>query len=199
MQIATMYGNIAAMEVLVQHVADVHGSLGTPWQCDAGYSPAWRCPLHIAALHKQYAAIAWLLQQGITAKGSGLGLALERAAKQADTRLMRMLLSYSPTQAALPSHGTSALLTAVKYGHVSVAEELLKAGVPTTAQAIQYAKRLGGEGAVCRLLRGCLSWTRAYEQSSAILQAAVQHGHVEFAELLREARAAAATAVWHSK
>jgi hypothetical protein len=184
---ATMCGNIAAMEVLVQHGADVNGSKGSPWQSDAESSLARRPPLWVAVMEEQVAAVGWLLQQGITAEGSGLGPALELAARKADPTLIRMLLSYSPIQAIIPSYGPSALLRAVQSGRAAVAEELLKAGVPTTAQAIQHAEGVDGEMEVREMFRNCVSNAQAYAQSPAILQAAVEHGHTEFAQLLREA------------
>jgi ankyrin repeat protein len=178
---AAGHGDIAAMEVLVQHGADVNGSKGSPWQEDAEDHPPFRCPLWIAAYHGHVAAVAWLLQQGITAEGSGLGLALRESAKTADATLVRVLLSYSPTQAALPMHGPSVLLTAVRNSHIAVVEELLKAGVPTTTQAFQQMYR---KGDVCDLIRNHLP---SHEQVPAFLQSAIKHGHMEFAQLLREA------------
>jgi ankyrin repeat protein len=184
---ATMCGNIAAMEVLVQHGADVNGSKGHPWHSDEDCIPVWKRPLYVAIFHKKLAAVAWLLQQGITGERSGLGQALEQAARMADPTLMRMLLSYGPTQAVVPSFGPSALLVAVEFGHAAVAEELLKAGVPSTAQAIQSAPSLSGERDVRELLKEYVYDHQAYAQSPAILQAALQHGHMEFAQLLRDA------------
>jgi ankyrin repeat protein len=185
MQAATRYGNVEAMEVLVQHGADVNGSEGSSWRSDGEDSP-WRPLLQVAVMHEQFAAAGWLLQHGTSGEGSGLGWALEEAASLADPALMRMLLPYSPTQEVIPSHGTSALLIAVKLGHVAVVEELLKAGVPITAQAIQHTEGLGSEDDVRELLRGCLSRDESYEQPLAILQAAVQHGHAGFAQLLMD-------------
>jgi hypothetical protein len=104
---AAMYGDVAAMEVLVQHGADVNGSKGSPWRSDEDSAP----PLLEAVMRGQVAAVAWLLQQGINADGRGLGMALKLAAYRRDPTLVRMLLSYSPTQAIIRSHGTSALLT----------------------------------------------------------------------------------------
>jgi ankyrin repeat protein len=197
MEVAAKLGDIAAMEVLVQHGADVNGSKGSAWRSDTDPTEpthARRSPLWMAVGHDRVKAVAWLLQQGISGEGSGLGLALKAAAWQLDTTLMDMLLSYSPTQAVIPRYGPSALLTAVECGHAEAAEELLKAGVPSTAQAIQHAEGLDGERDVRERLRRFLSWDEAYEQSSAILQAAIEHGHADFAQLLREARAAAAAA-----
>jgi hypothetical protein len=65
---AALCGNIAAMEVLVQHGADVNGSRGSPWQCDEDSFP-WRCPIYNAVLHGQVAAVAWLLQHLAKAAG----------------------------------------------------------------------------------------------------------------------------------
>jgi hypothetical protein len=112
MTIATMWGDIAAMEVLVQHGADVNGSRGTLWQCDEDGLP-WRCRIYTAVIYGHVAAVAWLLQQGMTAEGGGLGLAVKEAARMADPTLMRMLLSHSHTPAVLPRYGPSALLRAV--------------------------------------------------------------------------------------
>jgi hypothetical protein len=182
-----MYGDVAAIQVLVQHGADVNGSPGSPWQSDR----SMKRPLPVAAAQGRVAAVDWLLQQGITADGSGLGPALELAGHIEDPALIRMLLSYGPTQAVIPRRGPTALVNAVRNGHVAVAEELLKAGVPTTAQAIQHARGLDSEKDVRALLRRLLRRVEAYEQSPAILQAAIQHGQVEFAQLLRKARAAA--------
>jgi hypothetical protein len=186
MTIATMWGDTAAMEVLVQHGADVNGSEGSPWQCDEDGSP-WKCPVYNAVRHGHTVTVAWLLQQGVTDEGRGLGLALKAATYKSDATLMRMLLSYSPTQAVIPRYGPSALLVAVELGHVAVAEELLKAGVPSSAQAIQHAMGLSSEEDVHKLLRNHFSRAEAYEQPPAILQAAIEHGHVEFAQLLKEA------------
>jgi hypothetical protein len=61
--------------------------------------------------------------------------------------------------------------------------------VPTTAQAIQHAEGLDGEGGVHELFRTFFSTNEANKQAPAILQAAIQHGHEEFAQLLREAQA----------
>jgi ankyrin repeat protein len=186
MQAAIMRGDIAAMEVLVQHGADVNGSKGSAWRSDASLCDPWP-PLVVAVAHEQVGAVAWLLQHGISAEGSGLGWALKEAARIADPTFTRMLLSHSPIAAVIPSHGTSALLLAVYYGHVAVAEELLKAGVPTSTQAMQQAEGLNGEGFVLEWLKGSLSKDDPYEQLPAILQTAIQHGHMEFAQLLREA------------
>jgi hypothetical protein len=184
MQAATSCGYIAAMEVLVQHGADVNGSKGSPWQCDEDVFPAWR-PICLTVMHGQIAAVAWLLQQGITGEDCGLGQALDAAAYSADAALMHMLLSHSPAQAFIPSHGASALLIAVQLGHIAVAEELLKAGVPSSVQAIQHAWGCDSEGSVRTLLRKRL--LTDHEQAAALLQAAIQNGHPEFAQLLREA------------
>jgi hypothetical protein len=185
MAVAASCGNIAAMEVLVQHGADVNDSKGSAWRSDVFSGE--QSPLWMAVVHEQVAAVGWLLQQGVTAEGSGLSHALEMAARKEDPTLICMLLSYSPTQAIIPSWGPAALLRAVRFGLVAVAEELLKAGVPTTAQAIQHAEGLDGEDNVRKLLRNHLSKVEAYQQSPAILQAASQHGHMDFAQLLREA------------
>jgi ankyrin repeat protein len=184
---AALDGNIPAMEVLVQHGADVNNNQGSPWRNSASSDP-----LCIAACQGRVAVVSWLLQQGVTGEARGLGLALILAAEKADATVIRVLLSYHPTQAILPSYGPSALLHAVQYGRAAAAEELLNAGVPSTAQAFHLVPALQGEGGVRELLRKHLSKDEAYEQAPAIIAAASQHGHGEFAELLREARAAAA-------
>jgi hypothetical protein len=70
---------------------------------------------------------------------------------------------------------------------MAVAEKLLRAGVPSTAEAIQHTEGLGSEDDVYGLLRECLSRSKSYEQTALLLQTAIQHGYEEFAQLLREA------------
>jgi ankyrin repeat protein len=162
-------GHVAAMQLLVQHGADVHNSRGSPWSSATAVS---YLPAFAAAMWGKLEAVRWLHEQGVT--DAEAGRALVAAARGGHVPVTQYLLQCG---ASLNVYGPDALKAALKGGHVEVVCLLLEAGTPTddAASFIQAAQR-------------CLRQVDS-KQMNVIFQAATQHGHAQFAEVLKEVRA----------
>jgi hypothetical protein len=114
-------------------------------------------------------AVKWLHEQGMIA--AEVGVALDAAAGNGYVPVSRYLILKCGANVSL--YGPAALRSALKEGHLEVACLLLEAGAPTddAASFMQAAQR-------------CLRQVNS-KQMSNILQAATQHGHAKFAEMLR--------------
>jgi hypothetical protein len=167
-------GQVAAMQMVVQHGADVHNTKGTPWSSPfvKEYS---RLPVFAAADWGQLEAIRWLHEQGMTE--DEVGVALEAAADKA--AITRYLLQDCGANVSI--HGPVALGRAMKYRHLEVVCLLLQAGTPADGATILQAAQL------------CLMYLEP-QQLDTLLQAGTQHGQTEFADMLQELRAAATRA-----
>jgi hypothetical protein len=105
------------------------------------------------------------------------GAALQAAACSGHAPIIRYLLQECGADVSL--YGPAALRSALGGGCLAVVCLLLEAGTPTDDEAnfIQAGQR-------------CFRRVNS-EQFDTILQAATQHGHTQFADMLREVRAAA--------
>jgi ankyrin repeat protein len=160
---AAQQGKIAAMQLLVQHGADVHNTRGSPWS-----SVTAEVPLSGAASHGQLEAVRWLHDQGVT--DAEVGEALVTAAEEGHGHVVWYLLRECGADVSL--HGPDALRPALKHRRWEVVCLLLEAGNPT------------GGAAFLRAAQQCLGQI-SIERLGTILQASTQHGHAEFAEMLR--------------
>jgi hypothetical protein len=170
MYVAAAYGQVEAMQLLVQHGADVHNSRGSPWSSATADS---YLPALAAVMWGELEAVKWLHDQGMT--DAEMGEALEAAAGNGYAPVTHYLLQKCGPNVSL--YGPDALRSALKEGHVEEVCLLLEAGTPTDdgVSFIQAAQR-------------CLRRVGP-EQMNVIFQAATQHGHAQFAEMLKEVRA----------
>jgi hypothetical protein len=104
-----------------------------------------------------------------------VGAGLVTAAYRGHEPIVRYLSQECGVSASL--YGPDALREALEGGHLGVVCLLLEAGTPTDGAALAYAAH-------------CLKYFSS-EQVGTILQAATQHGHTQFADMLRQLRAAA--------
>jgi ankyrin repeat protein len=163
---AAQWGQVAAMQLLVQHGADVHNSRGQPWSSvDTGM------PLEGAALYGFLEVVKWLHEQGMTE--DDMGQALYAAVYGGHVPIIHFLLQECSVDVSL--YGPNALRVALERGHLEVVCLLLQAGTPTNdVAAFTHAARHFKP-----------------EQLGTILQVATQHGHTQFVAMLKELRAAA--------
>jgi ankyrin repeat protein len=106
-----------------------------------------------------------------------VGAGLVTAARGGHVPVVRYLLQECGADASL--YGPTALRVALEDGRLEAVCLLLEAGTPTDdVVALTQAAR-----------RGLRRFNP--EQFDTVLQAATQHGHVEFAEMLRDLRATA--------
>jgi ankyrin repeat protein len=185
---AAAYGHVAAMQLLVQHGADVNSSVGSPWSWDRTENDLYRFPLCIAAFNGHHKAVSWLSDQGVTTQQ--VGAAFKSAAMAGRADVVPLLLSHKHAWDAIASHGAAALLTALERRHITSVKLLLEAGVPSDKQALAGAGVAPDMSMVQTWIRNAVLAHKP-DASSALLQAAVQHGHTEFAEMLRESGAGA--------
>jgi hypothetical protein len=171
MYYAAFYGHRQAMQLLMQHGADINGRCGTPWSdWEEKYSP-----MRTAAEMKQYDTVAWMLEHGADATA-----ALEDAAKLGGTTFPRLLLDWGVD---VKSTGADAIRTALWRCLYSVVHLLLSAGpADYFMSGAQERTRMGS------FIRHCVPQIKPGE-ASALLQAAVQHEHTSFAQMLRSAGA----------
>jgi hypothetical protein len=168
---AALHAQVPAMQLLLQHGADIHNIKGQPWSSgEAGL------PLKGAAFSGQLEAVRWLLEQGVT--DVEVGEALKEAVIGGHVSIVRYLLQ--ECSRSINDHGPAALTAALQRGNPEAVCLLLEAGTPTDGPTFVQA--------AYRYLK-CLDHYRP-EAVDATLQAATQHGHTQFAEVLRELRAA---------
>jgi hypothetical protein len=160
------------MQLLVQHGADVHNSRGSPWGSATAVS--YR-PAVAAAIWGELETIKWLHEQGMT-EGE-VGEALVAAACNGYVPVTQYLLQ--KCGANLRLYGPDALRSALEEGHRAAVCLLLEAGTPTVD--------------VAAFMQAAQQCARRFnpEQFDTILQAAIQHGHTQLADMLREVRATA--------
>jgi ankyrin repeat protein len=171
MYYAALWDRRQAMQVLLQHGADINNSEGTPW---SGHGDK-KSPLCVAAEGRDYDTVEWMLEQGADATA-----ALEDAAKLGDTTFTRLLLDWG---ADVKSTGADAIRTALWRCLYSVVHLLLSAGPADYCMSgAQERTRMGS------FIRHCVPQIKPGE-ASALLQAAVQHEHTSFAQMLRSAGA----------
>jgi ankyrin repeat protein len=164
---AAANGQHAAMQLLMQHGADINGRSGTPWSCNGAYGT----PLEEPAIRGHTTTVAWMLEQGADATA-----ALAAAVSSGNPAIVRLLLDRG---ADISVEGPSAVKAALRGGHVKAAQLLLAAG------ASDYFMGMVGDCDV----DNCLSWIDP-DQACALQQTATQHGHVGFATMLKRIRAA---------
>jgi ankyrin repeat protein len=156
---AAWYGHLAAMQLLVQHGADVHNSKGKPWSSGSTQACGTFVPALGAGGSGHLEVIRWLHEQGMT--GDEVGKALKAAACRGHAPIIRYLIQECGANVSL--YGPDALRRASEAGSPEVVRSLLEAGTPTDVAAyIQAAQQ---------------SLRRFNpEHMHDILQAATQHG-----------------------
>jgi hypothetical protein len=157
------------MQVLLQHGADIDGDAVAPWS-DHRQFP-FGAPLRHAVHYRHIATVVWMLERGADASA-----ALLAATRSGNPALMRLVLEYG---ADVASEGDWAMRTALDEGHLAIAHQLMAAGTPDFFMTYvdDYA------------VTDCLARTTP-DKASALLQAAIQHGHVGFAQMLLQKGAA---------
>jgi ankyrin repeat protein len=163
MSSAAANGQHEAMQVLMQHGADINGSPGTPWSCASDQEP----PFKQVVMWGDAETVAWMLQHGANATAA-LGVAGTRE----DPEIIRLLLQWG---ADVNAEGPYAMLAALRLCRVEVAHVLLAAGPPD-----YFTNDIGD----CEVSM-CLNHMKP-DQAPALLQAALQHGHVGFATMLQQ-------------
>jgi ankyrin repeat protein len=130
-----------------------------------------------AAQNEHLEAVRWLLDHGADASQ-----ALTACTETGHADILRLLLSRG---ADLHPDGPSQLTFVLLYKAPEVAQLLLEMGVPTNTTVLQRLERLQQKGTLCTHVSRI-----SRHQSSALLEAAVRHGHTEFAQLWGQAHAA---------
>jgi ankyrin repeat protein len=163
---AAASGQRQAMQLLMQHGADINGKSGTPWSCAWSGQQHFEAPLHDAALTADAATVGWMLEHGADASAP-----LEAAASRGDLATVRLLLQGG---ADVSAQGRRAMRAALEWGHAEAAQLLLAAGTPD-----YFLDSIGVYHVILCLCR------ISPDQASVLLQTAVQHGHVGFAKMLQ--------------
>jgi hypothetical protein len=168
---AAVFGHLPAMQLLVQHGADVHNSRAMSWSSTVVASDIYAS----ASVYGQLSTFRWLHAQGMTV--DEVGRALVVAAGMGHVPIIHYLMQECGANVSL--YGPEALRLALQHGRWGVVCLLLEAGTPTDdgAAFMQAAQR-------------CVTRFNP-EQFDTILQAATQHGHTQLADMLRGLRAAA--------
>jgi hypothetical protein len=96
--------------------------------------------------------------------------------------ILRLLLDRG---ADLHPHGPWGLISALETKNPELAQLLLEVGVPTNTMVLQELGQLQQAGTLCTYVS---RWSK--HQSAALLEAAVRHGHTQFAQLWGQAHAA---------
>jgi hypothetical protein len=177
MCLAAYAGHIEAMKMLVQHGASAHNLPGEKWSSGDDY----RHPVVYAAWQGHAEAVRWLLDQGTSA--GHLGEALRAAAGGGHTDVTRLLLNQGLNISMV---GPPAFIAAMEGGKVDTAVLLLEAGSPTDRDTLMTIANLGAAERVAEWV-GAAVGRMGTDQSAALLQAAVRFGHIDFAEMLKEA------------
>jgi hypothetical protein len=93
---AARCGQLAAMQLLVQHGADIHNSRGKPWSSGGEPDPSLYgvdcMPAHTAAFFGHLEIIKWLHEQGLS--DIEVALALQAATKRGDATIAGYLLRH---------------------------------------------------------------------------------------------------------
>jgi ankyrin repeat protein len=181
---AASNGQVQAMQLLLQHGAHINGNNGTPWK-DKHYRVPLP-PLERAVAHNQVTAIQWMLEQGADA-----GPALSTAAGAGNLPIVCLLLESGADVATWGGGAFSAAMKGQSEGRDTLEVVLLLlASGPTD----YFMPKPDSPLAPDHFLRHVKSFLHSLGQHKAatLLQAAVQHGHTEFAQmLLREGVAVA--------
>jgi hypothetical protein len=178
---AAYYGNAQAMQLLLQHGADINGKPGTPWSDNRVSTDT---PLAHAVYNNSVSFIKWMLEQGAHA-----GPALAAAVRAGNLPVFRLLLDWEPD---ISTWGGLAFRSALKECRMGIACLLLGAGPPGYFMSATPPH----PGIEMDDIDYCLNrfLEMAYDdQAPAFLQAAVQHGHTEFAQMLQQRRVALPT------
>jgi ankyrin repeat protein len=184
MMVAAYVGNIRVMDVLLQHGADVNDTEGSPWSSWDGAGN----PLEAAVRGMQPAAIKWLLKRGADA-----GPALRTAAQRDMVNILQLMVEHG---ADIKVHGPSALIKAMSAPALKAALCLLKLGTPTDTHAFLQALGLQQASEYEGWLKQCLTGYNS-EQSGLLYNAATEHGHHEFGEMLAKAGACGSQTACH--
>jgi ankyrin repeat protein len=167
MNSAAASGQHEAMQLLMQHGADINGRSGTPWSSNGAYGT----PLEGPAIRGHTATVTWMLGQGADATA-----ALAASVSSGKPAIVRLLLDQG---ADISVEGPSAVKAAIRGGHLKAAQLLLAAGTPDYFM---------GMVADCDI-DNYLSWVTP-DQADTLQQTAVKHGHVGFATMLKRIRTA---------
>jgi hypothetical protein len=184
---AALSGNVQAMQLLLQHGADINGTPGTPWS--SPYRGYW--PLQVAvALKPAPATIQWMLEQGADA-----GQALAPAASAGNLPVLRLLLERG---ADISTWGGQAFRKSLANCQTEAACLLLGAGPPDYFMSAAPPH----PEVVMDDLDHCVSTFLQQvddHQASALLQAAVQHGHTGLTQMLQQRGVALPTGQLHGQ
>jgi ankyrin repeat protein len=172
---AATTGNVQAMQILLQHGADINATPGTPW---SDPYPSER-PLHAAIAKRQApATIQWMLEQGADA-----GPALPAAAEAGNLPVLSLLLDWG---ADISTWGGRAFSTALFECQSQAACLLLRAGPPDYFMSAAHPHPGIKVNDINHCVNRFLQLANGDHHASALLQAAVQHGHTHFAQLLEQ-------------
>jgi ankyrin repeat protein len=169
MHAAAYHGPVQAMQLLLQHGADINSKPGTPWS--NLHRASLDVPLAYAAYNNGVTTIQWMLEQGADA-----GLALVTASSVGNLPVLG---------ADINTWGGLALRLALPKWHLSTSCLLLGAGPPDYFMSAAPPH----PGMEMEDINYCVSafLQMADEHKAlALLQAAVQHGHTVFAQMLQE-------------
>jgi ankyrin repeat protein len=157
------------MQLLVQHA---HNTGSNTYELATAFDD----PLKRAARGGHLEAVRWLLDHG-----GDPNTALAGCARSGHMDILRLLIDRG---ADILPDGPSLILCAILKVDVQVTQLLLEMGVPINTVVLQELQALQQAG----VLSTCISHS-SKQQSAALLEAAVRHGHTEFARLWGQAHA----------
>jgi ankyrin repeat protein len=163
------------MQLLMQHGADINGKPGTPWM--GTHHMSSEPPLVHAVYYNGVSTTQWMLEQGAEPSP-----ALAAAARAGNLPVFRLLLGWG---ADISTWGGLAFRLALANQCMGIACLLLGAGPPDYFMSAAPPHPHIELDDIGDCVRSFLE-DADDEQASALLQAAVQHGHTEFAQMLQQ-------------
>jgi hypothetical protein len=173
---AAVSGQVQAMQLLVQHGADIHGTTATPWTSHVMMSLP---PLHHAAFYNHIPAVQWLLQRGADVRQLALATQLGNLST---VRLLQESGRDISTWGGIAFE--AAIAGAIKdRDNVEVLLQLLSLSPPDYFLPVPHPDNVRSAQFV-RVVNNYLEEIQ-HQQAVRLLQAAVQHGHTGFAQMLQ--------------
>jgi ankyrin repeat protein len=179
---AVTRGQIQAIQLLIQHGADIDGKDGTPWTLQNTVSLP---PLGLAAYGDQIPAVQWMLQHGADAKP------LAQTTLWGNLSAVRLL---QESGRDISTWGRVAFDAAIleatsKRDNVEVVLQLLSLSPPDYFLSVPHPDNARRD----QLVRRFKNYLEQIQHQKAVrlLQAAVRHGHTGFVQLLQQEGVAA--------
>jgi hypothetical protein len=163
-------GHIPAMQLLLQHDRDTGSNI-------CSNQAALGRAMSTATKNEHLQAVRWLLDHG---GDPNQAVTACRCIGHMD--ILRLLLDRG---ANILLHGPWMLVCALLIKEPELAQLLLEVGVPTNTTVLQRLEQLQQAGTLCTYVSHF-----SKHQSAALLEAAVRHGHTQFAQLWGQAHAA---------